>query len=234
MNGVIKPYLGSWGYITLSPRNGVLLIHTYNWDHTQAYFMTPWIFGRKISNRFQPNPPNRRRLRRFFSPQVGALEKCEEGISKILSTDVKERWSEAGGKIETIPEAKTAQLGDKQRRKWFKRSLGTNYENSGGWFWCFCWGGAVELHGVLFEVLRILFVGLVCFSKTKVTWLAKWVWGLGSTGECRAVDVSTILTTKNQVLQREREKKLGSCDGRKFWKNKNSWGWFSASYPITY
>jgi len=53
--------------------------------------------------------------------EVGALEKCEEGISKILSTDVKDRWSEAGGKIETIPEAKTAQLGDKQRRKWFKR-----------------------------------------------------------------------------------------------------------------
>ena len=36
--------------------------------------------------------------------------------------------------------------------------------------------------------------------------MAKWVWGLGSTGEYRAVDVSTILTTKNHVLQREREK----------------------------
>ena len=88
---------------------------------------------------------------------------------------------------------------------------GTNYENLGGWVWCFCWGGAVEF---CFEVLRILLVGLVCFLKTKVTWLAKWVWGLGSTGEYRAVDVSTVLTTKNHVLQREREKKLGSCDGR--------------------
>ena len=54
---------------------------------------------------------------------MGALEKCEQSISNILSVDVKERWTVAGGKIETIPEAKTAQLGDKQRRKWFKRSL---------------------------------------------------------------------------------------------------------------
>lgn len=35
--------------------------------------------------------------------------------------------------------------------------------------------------------------------------MAKWVWGLGSTGEYRAVDVSTILTATNHVLQRERE-----------------------------
>ena len=73
-----------------------------------------------------PTDSNQQPNRRLsdFTTQVGALEKCEEGISKILSTDVKDRWSEAGGKIETIPEAKTAQLGDKQRRKWFKRSLG--------------------------------------------------------------------------------------------------------------
>ena len=35
-----------------------------------------------------------------------------------------------------------------------------------GEFGVFVWGGC---SGVLFEVLRILFVGLVCFLKTKVT-----------------------------------------------------------------
>ena len=99
------------------------------------------------------------------------MEKCEQSISNILSVDVKERWTVAGGKIETIPEAKTAQLGDKQRRKWFKRSLDKSF--------CVFFLGCSGTGGVLFEMVWkffvSFFVGLVCFEKGDFLG-AKWVW----------------------------------------------------------
>ena len=61
--------------------------------------------------------------------KVGALEKSSASITEILNAEVRDRWTVAGGKVETLQDAQTAQLADKQRLKWFSRCL----EDHGRW-----------------------------------------------------------------------------------------------------
>ena len=65
-----------------------------------------------------------------LSVKVGALEKSNASITEILNAEVRDRWTVAGGKVETLQDAQTAQLADKQRLKWFSRGL----EDDGRWW----------------------------------------------------------------------------------------------------
>ncbi|CAJ1345371.1 unnamed protein product [Effrenium voratum] len=55
--------------------------------------------------------------------ELGALELTEASLQELLSVEPEERWRAAGGHLRTLRETELAQLGDKQRRKWFKRFL---------------------------------------------------------------------------------------------------------------
>lgn len=57
------------------------------------------------------------------------MEKSSASITEILNAEVRDRWTVAGGKVETLQDAQTAQLADKQRLKWFSRCL----EDHGRW-----------------------------------------------------------------------------------------------------
>lgn len=61
--------------------------------------------------------------------EVGALEKSSASITEILNAEVRDRWTVAGGKVETLQDAQTAQLADKQRLKWFSRFEGIELED---------------------------------------------------------------------------------------------------------
>jgi len=55
---------------------------------------------------------------------LGALEVAPGvDIETLLRAPVEERWQVAGGTIDTLADARTAQLGDVQRRKWYQRFL---------------------------------------------------------------------------------------------------------------
>lgn len=61
--------------------------------------------------------------------EVGALKKSSASITEILNAEVRDRWTVAGGKVETLQDAQTAQLADKQRLKWFSRFEGIELED---------------------------------------------------------------------------------------------------------
>jgi len=55
--------------------------------------------------------------------ELGAFEVSEAGVLEVLKAPMEERWEVAGGTIDSVSDAQSAQLGDVQRKKWFKRFL---------------------------------------------------------------------------------------------------------------
>jgi len=60
----------------------------------------------------------------------GALEVVEGAqLSDVMGVPAEERWAAMGGKLESLAEAATASLGDKQRRTWYSRFLGVELDS---------------------------------------------------------------------------------------------------------
>mmetsp|Transcript_99593 Transcript_99593/g.260171 ORF Transcript_99593/g.260171 Transcript_99593/m.260171 type:complete len:608 (-) Transcript_99593:20-1843(-) len=60
---------------------------------------------------------------------AGALEVVEDvDLQEVLSVPRGERWTAAGGRIETLADAVEARLGDVQKKMWYKRFLGLDLD----------------------------------------------------------------------------------------------------------
>ncbi|CAE7366309.1 unnamed protein product [Symbiodinium natans] len=55
--------------------------------------------------------------------ELGAFEVTDVDVREVVKVPVEERWQFAGGTIDSLADARSAQLGDVQRDKWFKRFL---------------------------------------------------------------------------------------------------------------
>ena len=55
--------------------------------------------------------------------ELGAFEVTDVDVREVVKVPVEERWEFAGGTIDSLADARSAQLGDVQREKWFKRFL---------------------------------------------------------------------------------------------------------------
>ena len=51
--------------------------------------------------------------------------------TEVLAVNPEERWTAAGGTLDTLKELHTSSLGDKQKKKWFKRSLAGEFKEIG-------------------------------------------------------------------------------------------------------
>ncbi|CAE7375256.1 unnamed protein product [Symbiodinium sp. CCMP2456] len=55
--------------------------------------------------------------------ELGAFEVTDVDVREVVKVPVDERWQFAGGKIDSLADARSASLGDVQREKWFKRFI---------------------------------------------------------------------------------------------------------------
>eukprot|EP00439_Symbiodinium_sp_Y106_P080136 s200_g18.t3 len=55
--------------------------------------------------------------------ELGAFEVTDVDVREVVKVPVDERWQFAGGTIDSLADARSANLGDVQREKWFKRFI---------------------------------------------------------------------------------------------------------------
>lgn len=55
--------------------------------------------------------------------ELGAFEVTDVDVREVVKVPVDERWQFAGGRIDSLADARSANLGDVQREKWFKRFI---------------------------------------------------------------------------------------------------------------